>query len=175
MAPRGFPESEEFVRLMTDHQGRLFAYIFTLLGDPDQANDVLQETNVILWRDSREFRPGSNFKAWAFRVAHFQVMAFRQRQIRDRLVFEDDLIEALASGAREADEAFEARQTLLAGCLEKLAPAHREMVRHRYSEGHSLDSIAKGRGMTPNAVMQALFRIRHSLIQCVARFAEGGA
>src|SRR6185295_13104725 len=93
-------DSEAFVRLMTEHQGRLFGYIFSLLGDPDAANDVLQEANVILWRDSREFRPGSNFKAWAFRVAHFQVMAFRQRQIRDRLVFEDDMIEVLASAAR---------------------------------------------------------------------------
>jgi RNA polymerase sigma-70 factor (ECF subfamily) len=175
MAPRKSAESEEFVRLMTDHQGRLFAYIFTLLGDPDQANDVLQEANVILWRDSREFRRGSNFKAWAFRVAHFQVMAFRQRQIRDRLVFEDDLVEALASGAREADEAFASRQQLLEGCLEKLPPAHREMVRHRYSEGRPLGAIAKDRGMTPNAIVQALFRIRHSLMQCVARFGEGRA
>ena len=170
---KGTRESEDFVRLMTEHQGRLFAYIFSLLGDPDRANDVLQETNVILWRDSREFRPGSNFKAWAFRVAHFQVMAFRQRQIRDRLVFEDDLMEVLASGAREADESFEAKQELLTGCLEKLTPPHREMIRERYSAGHSLTAIAKGRGMTPNAVMQALFRIRQSLVQCVARYGEG--
>jgi RNA polymerase sigma-70 factor (ECF subfamily) len=169
----GAHESEAFVRLMTEHQGRLFAYILSLLGDPDRANDVLQETNVVLWRDAREFRPGSNFKAWAFRVAHFQVMAFRQRQIRDRLVFEDDLIEALAFGAREADEMFESRQERLAGCLEKLAPAQREMVRRRYAEGLSVSAIAQDRGMTPNAAMQALFRIRQALIHCVSRYAEG--
>jgi RNA polymerase sigma-70 factor (ECF subfamily) len=168
-------ESNEFVRLMTEHQGRLFAYILSLLGDPDAANDVLQETNIVLWRDSREFRPGSNFKAWAFRVAHFQVMAWRQRQIRDRLVFEDDMLEVLALAAREADETFEGRQERLLGCLEKLTPPHREMVRRRYSEGSSLESIAKERGMTSNAIMQALFRIRQSLMSCVARFSEGGA
>ena len=172
---KGPRDSDDFVRLMTEHQGRLFAYILTLIGDPDAANDVLQEANIVLWRDSREFRPGSNFKAWAFRVAHFQVMAWRQRQIRDKLVFEDDLLDALASGARECDEAFDARQEMLTGCLEKLSPPHREMVRRRYSEGSSLDAIAKERGMTPNAVMQALFRIRHSLIQCVARFGGGVA
>ena len=175
MSKKGSPEAEGFVRLMTDHQGRLFGYIISLLGDPDAANDVLQEANIILWRDSREFRPGSNFKAWAFRIAHFQVMAWRQRRIRDRLIFEDDLLEALASGARETDEAFESRQELLTGCLEKLTPPHREMVRRRYSEGRSLDAIAKERDMTANAVMQALFRIRHSLMQCVARFGEGRA
>ncbi len=166
-------EADEFVRLMTEHQGRLFAYIFSLLGNPDAANDVLQEANVVLWRDSREFRPGSNFKAWAFRVAHFQVMAWRQRQIRDRLVFEDDLLEALTTGARETDDLFDRRQERLTGCLEKLAPEHREMIRKRYAEGTPLQSIALERGTTANAVMQTLFRLRQRLMLCVARYSEG--
>jgi RNA polymerase sigma-70 factor (ECF subfamily) len=175
MGLKGSRDSDEFVRVMTEHQGRLFAYILSLLGDPDAANDVLQETNVVLWRDSKEFRPGTNFKAWSFRIAHFQVMAWRQRQIRDRLVFEDDMLEVLAFAARDADETFDARQKLLTGCLEKLAPPHREMVRRRYAEGTDLRSIASERGMTANAVMQALFRIRQSLMSCVARYSEGSA
>lgn len=171
----GKAESDAFVRLMTEHQGRLFAYIFSLLGNPDAANDVLQEVNVVLWRDSREFRHGSNFKAWAFRVAHFQVMAWRQRQIRDRLVFEDDLLEAIATGAREVDDMFDRRQEKLSGCLEKLTPEHREMLRRRYGEDAPLSSLATERGTTANAVMQTLFRIRQRLMQCVARYAEGTA
>jgi len=171
----GSRDSDEFVRLMTEHQGRLFAYILSLLGDPDAANDVLQETNVVLWRDNKEFRLGTNFKAWSFRIAHFQVMAWRQRQIRDRLVFEDDMIEVLAFAARDADETFDARQKLVTGCLEKLQPAHREMVRRRYAANMPLQVIAADRGMTANAVMQALFRIRQSLMQCVARYSEGSA
>ena len=164
-------KSDDFLRLMTEFQGRLFGYIFSLLGDPDRANDVLQETNVVLWRDSKEFVPGSNFKAWAFRVAHFQVMAFRQKQIRDKLVFEDDMLEAVAFGAREADESFDGRRERLAGCLEKLSAPLREMLRRRYAEGQSLQEIGQERGMTSNAVTQALFRIRQSLVQCVARYA----
>jgi RNA polymerase sigma-70 factor (ECF subfamily) len=167
--------NDEFLRLMTQFQGRLFGYILSLLGDPDRANDVLQEANMVLWRDSKEFRPGSNFKAWAFRVAHFQVMAHRQKQIRDKLVFEDDLLEAVAFGARECDETFDARRERLAGCLEKLAEPHRELLRRRYAEGESLDVLGKWKGMTSNAVTQALFRIRQSLISCVAKFAEGRA
>jgi len=168
-------DSDAFVQLMTEHQGRLFAYVYSLLGNPDAANDVLQEVNVVLWRDSKEFRAGSNFKAWAFRVAHFQVMAWRQRQIRDRLVFEDDMLEVLANGAREADEMFDRRQERLTGCLEKLTPQHREMIRRRYAEGRSLQDLAAERGMTANAMMQALFRIRQRLMQCVSRYAEGNA
>ena len=50
--------TDAFVELMTAHQGRLYAYILTLLGDPDQANDVLQEANMVLWRNAAEYRPG---------------------------------------------------------------------------------------------------------------------
>lgn len=156
---------------MTEHQGRLFGYLYSLLGDADQANDVLQETNVILWRDNREYRPGSNFKAWAFRVAHFQMMAFRQRQIRDRLVFEEDLVGIMADEGKAVDEHFDARQKLLDGCLEKLSETHRDLIRRRYALGESLQSIGERRRMSANAVTQALFRLRQSLMHCVA----GGA
>ena len=175
MGAKASRDSDEFIRLMTEHQGRLFAYIFSLLGNPDAANDVLQEVNVVLWRDSLEFRPGSNFKAWAFRVAHFQVMAWRQRQIRDRLVFEDSLLEALATGARECDDLFDRRQERLTGCLEKLTPDQREMIRKRYADGRPLQSMAAELGMTANALMQSLFRIRQRLMICVSRYAGGNA
>lgn len=61
---------EAFVQLMTEHQGRLYAYVLSLLGDPDQANDGLQEANLVLWRNAAEFQMGSNFRAWVFRIAH---------------------------------------------------------------------------------------------------------
>lgn len=96
--------SDAFVQLMTEHQGRLYAYVLSLLGDPDQANDVLQEANLVLWRNAGEFQMGSNFRAWAFRIAHFQVMAHRQRQLRDRLVFDDELLAVLDPAAKAVDE-----------------------------------------------------------------------
>jgi len=70
---------------------------------------------------------------------------------------------------------FDRRQERLTGCLEKLTPQHREMIRRRYAEGRSLQDLAAERGMTANAMMQALFRIRQRLMQCVSRYAEGNA
>ena len=168
--------TDAFVELMTAHQGRLYAYILTLLGDPDQANDVLQEANMVLWRNAAEYRPGSNFGAWAFRIAHFQVMAHRQRQLRDRVVFDDEILALLDPAAKELDETFEQRERALTGCLEKLASVHRDLLHKRYAEGQSLQAIAEACRKTANGVAQALFRIRRSLIDCVARVsAEGDA
>ncbi|MCU0982755.1 MAG: sigma-70 family RNA polymerase sigma factor [Pirellulaceae bacterium] len=167
--------SDAFVQLMTEHQGRLYAYVLSLLGDPDQANDVLQEANLVLWRNAGEFQMGSNFRAWAFRIAHFQVMAHRQRQLRDRLVFDDELLAVLDPAAKAVDETYEERQERLTACLEKLPETQRDLLRQRYADGLSLQAIADRVRRTANAVAQTLFRVRRALIECVTRLAEGGA
>ena len=174
MQVKSSQNTEAFVQLMTAHQGRLYGYILSLLGDVDQANDVLQESNVVLWRNAAEFRPGSNFRAWAFRIAHFQVMAHRQRQLRDRVVFDDEILAILDPAAREEDEAFEAREQVLSGCLEKLGEPHRDLLHKRYALGQSLQAIADACRNTANGVAQMLFRIRRSLIECVAKSSSAG-
>ncbi len=175
MGPRAGSNTEEFVQLMTEHQGRLYAYVLSLLGDPDQANDVLQEANLVLWRNAAEFQLRSNFRAWAFRIAHFQVMAHRQRQLRDRLVFDDEMLAVLDPAARVVDETYEERQERLTACLERLPVAQRDLLRQRYADGLSLQAIADSVRRTANAVAQTLFRARRTLIDCVSRLAEGGA
>jgi RNA polymerase sigma-70 factor (ECF subfamily) len=162
-------ESDEFLKLITEFQGRLFGFILSLLSDPDQANEVLQETNLVLWKKSDEFQIGSNFKAWSFRVAHFQVMAFRQRQVRDRLVFDDEALEQVACEAGAKDEVYEHRMKLLEACIVRLPERSREVLCLFYDEGESLDSIAARLKRKANAVGQMLFRIRKSLIECVAK------
>ena len=160
--------SDEFLRLITEFQGRLFAFLLSVLGDVDQANEVLQETNLVLWRKSDEFQPGSDFKAWSFRVAQFQVMAFRQRQIRDRLVFSDEVMEQVSRDATKQDESYEQRVEMLNACIAHLSERNRDVLCRFYDQKESLETIATALQRTANAVGQMLFRIRKSLIQCVA-------
>jgi RNA polymerase sigma-70 factor (ECF subfamily) len=167
--------TEAFVEAMTAHQGRFYAYVLSLPGDPDQANDVLQQANLVLWRKVGKFQPGSNFRAWAFRIAHFQVMAHRQRQLRDCVLFDEEMLAILDPAAKAVDETYESRQEMLIACLEKLAASHRDLLRHRYADGLSLEAIAESTRRIANAVAQALFRVRRSLMDCVARSSAGGA
>jgi RNA polymerase sigma-70 factor (ECF subfamily) len=162
-------EGQDLVTLMTRFQGRLFAYILSLLGDVDAANDVLQETNVVLWKESRQYVPGTNFKAWSFRIAHFQCMAYRQRQLRDKIVFDDDVVAALAIESKELDDCYEERSVALERCLEQIRPRSREALRLRYAERLPVQAMAKEMDRTPNAVSQLLFRARQWLIECVKR------
>lgn len=119
---------EDLIVLLTTHQSRLFAYILSLMGEPNQALDVLQETNLTLWRKAKELRPGSNFTAWALQVAYYQVLACRQRQRRDRLVFDDDLVAQLSQEAASDQGEFLHRQTTLGDCLKKLNSRHAALI-----------------------------------------------
>lgn len=162
-------DTRDFVELMTQHQGRLFGYILTLSADPDAANDILQEANVVLWKQWRQFQPGSNFKAWSFRIAHFQFMAYRQRQLRDKTLFSDDLLSILASEAKEVDERHEERAAALERCLEQMPSRSREAIRLRYAEELKVPDMAQKLRRNPNAVYQILFRARQWLIECVQK------
>ena len=157
----------EFIQLLTTSQSRVYAYILSLVFDPDQADDLLQQTNAILWEKAEEFEVGTNFIAWSFRIAHFQVLAHRKKVQRDRLIFDDQLIVDLAEVSSRYDETFERRQRLMRTCLGKLNDRQRDLIRRRYSVGSNVARVAEEVGSSVNAVKQALFRARRNLIACV--------
>ncbi|MDG2399631.1 MAG: sigma-70 family RNA polymerase sigma factor [Akkermansiaceae bacterium] len=159
----------EFVQLLTSNQSRLYAYVLSLLGDCNQAKDVMQETNAVLWRKANDFELGSNFGAWMLKVAYFQVMAHRQRLTRDRLVFDDEFLHDVAEHAEQICERQEEKQRLLGDCIGKLNKRYQELIRRRYNEGATLKSIADQSGQSENSIKQALFRARAALIECVKR------
>jgi RNA polymerase sigma-70 factor (ECF subfamily) len=163
--------TSDFVDLMTQHQGRLYGYVLSLSGDPDVANDVLQETNIVLWKQWRQFELGSNFKAWSFRIAHFQFMAYRQKRLRDKVLFSDELLASLASEAMVVDERHEEQTAALEKCLELLPQRSRAAIHLRYADQLNVGEMARQLGRNVNAVYQILFRARQSLIECVQKTA----
>ena len=86
-------DSEEFVRLLTEAQGPVYGYLLTLIPDRNRARDLLQETNITLWKKAATFEEGTNFNAWACKIAYFHVLSFRRKMAREKLVFDDDILE----------------------------------------------------------------------------------
>jgi len=158
---------------ITASQSRLYAYILTLTGDREQARDVLQETNLVLWSKAEQFEPGTNFIAWAFQIARYQVMAHRQKIARDKLVFDDELLTGIADIFSE-DDRFDEREAALGECIESIAANHRNLLKVRYSDGLSVKEIAARVDKSANAVAKVLHRTRMSLMQCIEKKLSGG-
>ena len=131
-------EHDQFVLLITSVQARLYAYVFSLLGDPHQAADVLQETNlVLLATDPAEYAAGTDFLSWAFRVAYLEVLAFRQKLGRDHLIFDDVLLADLAAKVASRNETFDAQINALDDCMKRLSDRQRELLHSHYTDGPS--------------------------------------
>ncbi len=161
--------SAEYVGLVMRSQRRLYAFIYALLRRPADAEDVLQETNLVLWKKAAEFTPGTDFTAWACRIAQFQVMAFRKRHQRTREYFDHVLLAQLAEDATIQMEGFDDRQHALLECVKTLKPAARDLIARRYEPGGSVNAMAERSGRSPKAVSEALRRVREALLRCIER------
>src|SRR5262249_35869544 len=115
------PGEAEFAAVLRREQSRLYGYIHSLVRDLNDADDLFQQTTLILWKKFAAFDRRQSFFAWACGVARLEVANFLRGRSRQRLYFSDELnLLLIEAQAGLADEELEARREALAGCLEKL-------------------------------------------------------
>jgi RNA polymerase sigma-70 factor (ECF subfamily) len=164
-------KGEVFLGLFLKAQGRIFAYILTLLPHRGDAEDLMQEVSLFLWNRFDPANPPADFVAWGCRVAYFRIKEHRRAHRRQRVIFSDDILEQLAgimaeeTTALRLDDRFEA----LARCLAKLGRRDRELIAERLQEGATTLSTAERVGRSVDAVYKAMARIRKALYDCVER------
>lgn len=163
---------DRFVECLTEEQRNLYAYIVTLLPRVQDADDVLQETNRVLWTKRDDFRSGTNFGAWARSIAHYQVLAHLKRQRRNSRCLSLDLVEQLAEEAAESRQSSGRILNALVDCMGKLSEANRNLIDLRYDEMLLAPQIAEKTGRSAVAVRQALFVIRKDLTNCITETLE---
>ncbi len=159
----------EFIDQFVATQRRVYLFILAQVGNPDLAEEVLQNTNVVIWSKWKDFEPGTNYIAWVYRIASFEIMKFRQKNKRSRVYFDDEFVKTVAKSVEQIGEKSEARRVALSKCLNKLKPADRELIQQRYEPGVSGKSLAEKLGRPVNSVYQSLGRIRRALLECVER------
>jgi RNA polymerase sigma-70 factor (ECF subfamily) len=164
---------EEFVLLYTKTSAALFSYILSLLPSWSDAEDVLQQTSLELWRKFREFEPGSDFMAWACRIARYKALTLIRSRRRDRHVFSLELVERIAEEGIAETQRLDAERKALNDCLQKLRASERELLQRCYAVGATIRQVAKEVGRTPNSLYKLINRIREALLHCIeARLAE---
>lgn len=160
-------ERQQFIQQLIQVQPRLEVYVRSLVVGADVAEDIVQRTNLVLCQKSAEFTEGTNFGAWACRVAYFEILSYRQGQARERLLFDDELLGELASLAEEETQEMGQRLKALRDCLARLPSKARDLLGRRYGSGESVHSIAARLGRTAASISQTLYRIRLAVLDCV--------
>lgn len=174
--PNDTDRQKELVSLITRHQRRIFSYIYALVPDRHAAEDLIQETNVVICEKFSEFRPGTDFVAWACQIAYWRVRNARQKFARSKVIFNQEVMDAVAATTASMGKELDARHEALEFCLGRLHPRDREMMLTRYEPGCGVAEAARRCGRSMHAAYKALARIRKLLFDCVtARLTTEGA
>jgi RNA polymerase sigma-70 factor (ECF subfamily) len=162
--------TEEFVRLLSQYQTLIRGFLFTLLPNRTEADDLFQRTSIVLWRKFDQFQVGSDFGAWACQIAKFEVRNFLRVERRDRLCFSDELLTSLADIRLALDNELELRREALRHCLGKLRRIDRQIIHQCYGpESTTAKDAADRLGRPANTLYKALIRIRRALFECIER------
>jgi RNA polymerase sigma-70 factor (ECF subfamily) len=153
-----------FEAAIQPHLAMLLAYSRAICGDFHAAEDVVQETALIAYRQLHRLFPEVDFATWLRGIAKRQALAARRRSAK--LVLIDEAIElAYADAAPAADR--ETEQKALSKCLGRLGPKVGRIVNQHYQEGLALAEVASELNMSVGAVKVAMYRARMQLKDCV--------
>jgi RNA polymerase sigma-70 factor, ECF subfamily len=158
-----------FSQLIARHQSELYSYLFAVVRNWNDADDLLQSVCLVLWRKFNSFEPSSNFLFWASHTAKLVVSSFL-RQKRLSGYPSDDLFDALAetfTGVQR--EGMEQYLEALHRCRDKLSPADEELIDLHYADDLSSRQIAERLRRSQSSVCNSLNRIRSWLFKCIQR------
>lgn len=166
---------DEFIRLFTTAQRPLFLHILPMVGNASDADEVLQETNLIMWAKKDQFQVGTSFLAWGRAIARLEVFRFRRSRPSKLRFLEGELLDLVVARVEQSSDELELRQEALANCMAQLRSKDRQLIQLRYTPGISGEDLAVKLGRPANSIYQSLGRIRRLLAECVRRrLALGG-
>ncbi|MCU0982279.1 MAG: sigma-70 family RNA polymerase sigma factor [Pirellulaceae bacterium] len=166
-APEAGDRHAQFLALFLGSEKEVFRYISALVPCVTDAQDLVQQTALALWRKFGEYDPRQPFTPWACRFALLEVKEFLRRSRKWQALLEGDLADELVRRRESLTADLDRRLAFLAGCLDKLPSHQRAVVEGYYYERHSVESLATRTGRTVEAIYKSLQRIRQTLLECV--------
>ena len=177
MKPIPTPDDDAHTRavqgLFLQYQPVIRTYVLSLVPDFSMADDVMQETFLVVTKKAASFEQGTNFPAWVRAICRFKVLE-TLRGTRPRFqTFSSEVMDALSAEPRDFIRNTDERLLHLESCMEKLAPQARRSIDLRYQNDHLPPQIASLMGCTVESVNVTLSRARAFLRECVQRRLSG--
>jgi RNA polymerase sigma-70 factor (ECF subfamily) len=163
-AKRG--DTAAFEAVLRPHLAMLLAYSRAVTGDFHLAQDVVQETALVAFRNLNHLFPEADFASWLKAIARRQSLAARRKATR-LSPWTDEALEAAYADPTPA--AVGPEREVLRRCLESLAGQAAEIVLGHYFDGRKLAELAAALELNLNTVKTILYRARLSLQECVER------
>jgi RNA polymerase sigma-70 factor (ECF subfamily) len=164
--------ASDFVHLFLTHQRRILTYLAAIVGNIGDAEDLLQETGVVLWEKFEGYEPDSDFAAWAMAIAHNKALEHMRKTGRRNALLRGEVAHMLAQQASQMSQRLEAEHRALSQCLDKLPARLRQVVAQRYEERAQVQAVAQRIGRSAVTVRKMLRQAYSLLLDCITRRLE---
>lgn len=164
-----------FLRQLAAAYYDIYSSALSIVGNGNDADDVIQEVCVVLWKDYDNFKQGTNFKKWACAIAFNVAKAFVRKRRRQRgYGMSDDALTRVAQVQSGGSELLELQREILQDCVNKLTAEERHFLFDCYSHSSTLAKYARDIGMSIGTVYSKVKRLRRRLLECVQRTLRRG-
>jgi RNA polymerase sigma-70 factor, ECF subfamily len=160
-------DSDQFMERFVAAQAQVYGYIAALLPNRADADDLFQQTSLVLWRKRDQYDSSREFLSWAIGIAHYEIRNFLRRADRRGAHLSEPLVERLAETRHAAAGRIETRLGRLADCMDRLAACERELLEECYLGAKPIKAIAAERHVEPSVLYKRLDRIRWTLMDCI--------
>ena len=149
--------------LATPLFGALYNYARWLTRDPSEAEDLVQETYVKALRGFGSFTPGTNFRAWMYRILRNTFLTSKTG-LKTTATIDDDLVETIATeGTPESLLLSRIDADALRRAIESLPLIFREVLLLADMEEMSYREIAETLNIPIGTVTSRLLRARRKV------------
>jgi RNA polymerase sigma-70 factor, ECF subfamily len=156
-----------FVELFTQHEQSLRTFVRSLVPTWHDTDEVVQEVALVAWQKFDQFERGSSFLKWTCVIARFKALAYRRKFARERLSFNQALMEVMADEALEEIGKRRDEYKALEYCLNKLPEKQKKWVTLAHTPGISSKELSEELGLKPGTFYMRLNRIRNTLLVCI--------
>lgn len=160
-------KNEKFISLLLPHYRKIYGFILTLMPHKPDADDIMQETALVMCRKFDNFTPGTNFIGWALTIARNQVIMFRRKNKSLKYCFKHITLKTFIEYAAKEVKDMDYRIAALEECVKKLKDRDRELIKLRYKKDIKIKEIAKKIGRSENGIYKSFARIHNYLRLCV--------
>lgn len=167
--------TEEFVRIYSTNQSRIMRFIQCLVPKYSEAEDILQETSVVLWKKWPEYQPDKDFVTWACGIARLEVFRMLRQNKKSGQYLNEEVLNQVAEAAlaEAADvDRFAAGEAALMKCIQELAITEKRVLTLRYYHEKTIVQIAEECRRPKSSIHDLLGKIRFRLLRCVRRRLE---
>jgi RNA polymerase sigma-70 factor (ECF subfamily) len=160
-------KDQRFTELLRQHHIQLFGYFFAMVHDLHDAEDLCQQTSIVLWKKFGAYREGTSFFSWAMAAAKYELLNY-YRVRKHRRQFSSELSEWLTDDFNQFDaDLLQSRIDALQECKAGLREDDRRVLEACYESEQSFREAADQLGRSHKSVYRALDRIRVVLMKCI--------